>query len=80
LIERENRCSDQRSRSTTSRVAETPDQGFLRAFECGVRHGHIVSTPVEADGTGILADIACEERPAPRLANSASLSVNRHKS
>jgi hypothetical protein len=52
----------------------------LRAFECGVRHSHIVSTPVEVDGTGILADIACEERPAPRLANSAALSVNRHKS
>src|SRR4051794_20353130 len=55
LIEREDRCSDQRSRSTTSRVAETPDQEFLCAFDCGVRHGHIVFVPVEADGTGSLA-------------------------
>jgi hypothetical protein len=49
-------------------------------FECGARHGHIVFMSVEADGTGILADIAFEERPAPRLAKSAALSVNRHKS
>ena len=48
--------------------------------EHDVRHGHVVFMPVEADGTGIQADIACEERPAPRLANSASLSVDRHKS
>jgi hypothetical protein len=77
------RAGKQMQRSTITiddEPAETPDQGFLRAFECGVRHGHIVFMPVEVDGTGILADIACEERPAPRLPNSASLSVNRHKS